>query len=290
MRSPLETAILKTIHYADIFDYPLTAEEIQRYLIEHPTNQDVEEILTLMAAESRLTGAAHLYCLPDREEIIRLRKRRQTFSQPKLRRAKRVAAMLKFIPWVKLTGVTGALAMENSNENDDIDLMIITAPKRLWLTRGIAVTLLRLTGQYRRAGKTKDMICPNLMISEDVLGFPDRDLFTAHEIVQMRPIFKRDRTYQKFLQANKWVGEFLPNAIETNSKFKIQSAKSSSKLKTTKSFLNLLENTAYKLQLKYMSGKKTTEVTTISTIRFHPNDARKRVLDEYQKRVYTFAK
>jgi len=101
--------------------------------------------------------------------------------------------------------------VENSEEGDDIDLMIVTSPQRLWLTRGLVVVFLLLTGQYRRPEKIKDKVCPNLMFSEEVLEFPDHDLFTAHEIVQMLPIYDRLNTYQKFLQANSWIKDFLPN-------------------------------------------------------------------------------
>ena len=195
--------ILKTLHYADIFDYPLTASEVRKFLVE-PADDAFEETLSQM-------GSGPYYCLPGRGEIIKLRQQRKKWSQPKLKRAKNIASILKFIPWIKLIGVTGALAMKNSNEDDDIDLIVITSSKRLWLTRGLVVTLLSLAGQYRRPNKIKDKICPNLLLSEDALEFLDHDLFTAHEIVQMKPIFERDNTYQKFLRANGWVKEFLPN-------------------------------------------------------------------------------
>jgi len=279
-------AIFKTLHYFDIFDYPLKVEEVHKYLVERLSVDALEKELTQMSADVKLISAGSgFYCLPGREEIIELRKKREGWSQPKLQKAKRIAGVLKFIPWIKLIGVTGALALENSDEGDDIDLVIITSPRRLWLTRGLVVTFLLLTGQYRRANKIKDRICPNLMLSEEALEFPDHDLFTAHEIVQMKPVFERENTYQKFLQANQWVEEFLPNAIES-AKCKVQSAKFSSKLKTGNTLLNSLETLAYRLQLKVMESKRTVEVTTPNVIRFHPEDIRQKVLDEYQKRVY----
>lgn len=271
-------AILKTLHYADIFDYPLTAGEIKKFLPE-PADATFEETLSQM-------GSGPYYYLPRREGIVELRRRREVYSQPKLKKARKVAAVLKFIPWIKLVGVTGALALENSDEGDDIDLMIITAPKRLWLTRGLVVTFLLLTSQYRRPGKVKDRICPNLMLSEDVLEFPDHDLFTAHEIVQMRPVFVRGNTYQRFVRANQWIKDFLPNV---NRKSRIVNRPQQFNHSTIQPF-SFLENLAYKLQLKYMKKKKTVEITTPSVIRFHPQDTRQWVLDEYQKRVYTIPK
>jgi len=272
-------AILKTIHYADLFDYPLTTGEIKKFLPE-PVDAAFEEILSQV-------GSGPYYCLPGREEIIELRKKREVWSRPKLQKAKKIAAVLKFIPWLKLIGVTGTLAMGNSNEGDDIDLMLITASRRLWLTRGLVVAFLLLTGQYRRPGKIKDRICPNLMISEEALEFPNRDLFTAHEIVQMKPIYDRKDTHQEFLRANRWVEEFLPNAIE-NAKCKVQNAKLQFKIQNY--LFDILESISYKLQLRYMKKKRTTETTTPFIIRFHPQDVRRRVLDEYQKRIYNLPK
>jgi hypothetical protein len=289
MTSPMAGAVLKTVAYADIFDYPLTADEIEKFLIGSSKTEGLKEALTQMTADNKLINADIFYGLPGRERIIKIRQRRRSSSHPKLKKAQRIAAVLRFIPWIRLVGVTGALAMGNCEEDDDIDLMIITAADRLWLTRGLLVTFLRLTGQYRRPGKIKDRICPNLIVSEDALEFGERDLFTAHEIAQMRPIFERGDTYQKFIAANRWVKEFLPNAI-TSSKFKVQTSKFNSKFKIFADLLDFMERLSYRAQLKYMEGKKTIEVTTPSVIRFHPNDVRQKVLDEYQKRVYHLSK
>ncbi len=275
-------AILKTLHYADIFDYPLKFEEIHKYLVEPLTANVLKEVLSLITADNKLAYAGKFYCLPGREEIIKVRQQREKWSGPKLEKAQRIANVLKFIPWVKLIGVTGALAVENSEEDDDIDLMIITASQRLWLTRGLVVSFLLLTRQYRRPRNIKDMLCPNLLLSEALIEFPDHDLFTAHEIVQMKPIYDRGNTYQQFLQANSWVKSFLPNwALDAGvvpqqfNNLTIQP-------------FDLLEKLAYKLQLKFMESKKTIETTTPSAICFHPNDIRQQVLKEYQKRTKNF--
>lgn len=46
-----------------------------------------------------------------------------------------------------------------------------------------------------------------------------------------------------------------------------------------------LEVLARTLQLWYMRKRKTTEVATSVLIKFHPQDARERVLKEYKKRL-----
>lgn len=284
-------AILKTLHYADLFDYPLRTEEIFKYSVGHLTVGDVSKALPRMSADDKQISADNgYYYLSGREEIVGLRKRRKVYSRSKIKKAKRIASILKFIPWIKLIGVTGALAMGNSDEASDIDLMIVTAFRRLWLTRGLIVVFLSLTRQYRRPGKVKDMICPNLMLSEDALEFPDHDLFTAHEIVQMKPIYDREDTYQKFLQANSWIKDFLPNVNrpqQFNHFSSLRSERFAFGESNTIQPFDLLEKLAYRLQIKFMERKKTTEITTPSVIRFHPKDVRQQVLGEYQRRIKT---
>lgn len=52
-----------------------------------------------------------------------------------------------------------------------------------------------------------------------------------------------------------------------------------------KGFFGQLEALACRLQLKYMAPRRTTEVIEPGRIRFHPQDARKWVLEEYQERL-----
>jgi len=46
-----------------------------------------------------------------------------------------------------------------------------------------------------------------------------------------------------------------------------------------------LETIARRIQLKYMASHRTTEVVEPGRILFHPQDCRKKVLEEYQKRI-----
>ena len=190
--------MLKTVAYADVFDYPLTAKEIKQWLIK---------------GESFTKDSPYWNYLPGRKNLIFLRRRRERFSRLKWPLAYRAAKILRIIPWVKLVAVTGALAMNNADKNDDIDLMIITSKNRLWLTRLLASILLfpHLRGGRMDSSKVSNKLCLNLWLDETALAIKQRNLYIAHEICQAKPIFDREGTYQKFIAANLWYKKFLPN-------------------------------------------------------------------------------
>ena len=195
--------MFKTIAYADIFDYPLTDQEIDRWLIKGDTSGSDPEVVK----------TDHFYHLKGRQKIITLRRQRQRFSGLKWPRVRGVTKILSLVPTIKLVAVTGALAMNNSDKDDDIDLMIVTSKNRLWLTRLLASILLfpHLRGGRMDSSKVANKLCLNLWLDETTLAIKRRNLYIAHEICQAKPVFDRDNTYQKFIAANLWYKKFLPN-------------------------------------------------------------------------------
>lgn len=205
-------AILQTLAYADIFDYPLKKEEIWRFLISNK-NCQLKEISKTIKKLPAVSSKKNFFFLKGRKKIVDLRKKRERYSREKMKLARQIVSWLKFIPTIKMIGVTGALAMNNTDEKDDIDLFFVTTKNRLWLSRGLIVTVLFLVGRYRRPQKIKDMICPNMFLDEDHLQMPkkEQNLFSAHEVCQLKPLWDKEKTYQKFLKANQWVKNYLPN-------------------------------------------------------------------------------
>ena len=74
----LRQSILATIAYHDIFDYPLSAEEIHHYLIGQVANRQSIEKTLLSLSEARTIGAQNgHYFLKNRPTIVALRKQRE---------------------------------------------------------------------------------------------------------------------------------------------------------------------------------------------------------------------
>lgn len=214
----LQAIILQTLAYADVFDYPLSPPEVWKFLITQQKIRIniVQKVLSRMKADKkRIEADGNFYFLGGRQNIVALRKKREWWSQEKLKIAQRVVKWFKLIPAIKMVAVTGALAMENSDKEDDIDLLIVTAKNRLWLTRFLVILLTEVVAKRRRPGdkEVRDKICLNMFLDEGHMAVPkkEQDLFSAHEVCQLKPLWDRDNTYQKFLESNKWVKQSLPN-------------------------------------------------------------------------------
>lgn len=284
----MQKKILATLIYSDLFDFPLTRSELWQWLIldkKELGRQEFDFLLGQLLNLDAIRQVGGFHFLAGREEIVLTRKKRARFALDKLRRAEKAIRFLRFIPWVQLIGVTGGLARKNADQEDDIDLFFVTSRKRLWITRGLVVLLLALVGLYRRPKKIANMICPNMFVSEEALEIQPHDLFIAHEVCLMRPLFERDQLYFKFLRANEWVFQILPH-LEPSVKLKrAEKKESASSVFLVSDFLNFLERVTRGLQIWYMGKKRTSETLTDKVIKFHPQDVRERILREYKKRL-----
>ena len=205
-RIDLERAIVQTVAYADVFDYPLTSDEVHRYLIGVPASRST--VRTALSS-GRLTPEVlsrngRYFTLAGRESVIETRRGRAQTAAEDWRRAVRYGRTISSLPFVRMVAVTGALAMDNVADGD-IDYLIVTEPGRLWLCRALVVALVR-TAALR--GVT---LCPNYFLSEQALVLSECNLFTAHEVAQMVPLSGME-TYQRLRALNRWTETYLPNA------------------------------------------------------------------------------
>lgn len=206
---PLEKAILRTLIYADLFQFPLTESELHWYLIHHEP-VSLEVVLHTLAHSAGLNTVLHraegYIALEEHASIIAQRQQREQYAQANWSKAERYGRWLAHIPFVRMVALTGALAVRNpSSHNDDYDYFLVTLPGRVWMARLFAVVLVRIVRLWG------DEICPNYVLAADKLEQKRCDLFIAHEIVQMHLIFG-EALYSDMIAANRWTSVYLPNA------------------------------------------------------------------------------
>lgn len=282
----MEKAILKTIIYANIFNYPLKAWEIQKWLIgETASLRKVEESLRRKNLETKVRSHEGYYFLKGKSDLIKLRRQNKACSERYLKQANNIAGLFKIIPWVKLVGISGSLAMDNASEKDDIDFFIITDVNRLWTSRLLLLLILEILGKRRTRNDSKvnGKGCINLLLDTSTLEQKDKNIFIAHEVLQMRVLWEREGVYQKYLENNNWVFKHLPNWTST-----VDLANSSTKVKEKSPQLqlfNFLELLFKWFQLRYMGSPTGQERLLKGAVYFHPQDISTKVLTEYQKKI-----
>ena len=275
-------AVIATLSYHDIFDYPLKLDELYEYQIgvKASPNQVKKAVLQLVK-ESKVVEKEGLYSLKNRPKTVNLRKKRQTYSKEKIKKALIYAKVLKLIPSLQLVAISGALAMQNSPKNDDIDFVLVSAKGALWTTRLLANLLLWPIKRDPSGKKISNRACLNIFIEESALKIKEQNLYTAHEVIQMKLLWDRDHTYQKFMNVNSWIKKYLPNWTP-NANHQPSNAKRQS---NPKALVARLEAPAKWVQLAYMRRKITTEKIGDRQLFFHPEATQSKILARYSQKL-----
>ena len=200
----LPEAVKRTMAYADVFDYPLTAPEIQRYLIGYAASLETINSF-LQEAPALYPQMDGFYTLPGRTGLVEVRKQRAQNSLALRKHAWRYAKIMQQLPFIRMVALTGSLAVDNVTHGADIDYLIVTQGGRLWLARALVLLL----GRFSRLQRVT--LCPNYLITLRALYFNDQTFYTAHELAHMVPLVGLD-TYTEIRRQNSWVTRFLPNA------------------------------------------------------------------------------
>lgn len=290
--SEIEKSIIKTLSYADIFDFPMTLREIYKYYIGSKKIQkkDLRIVLDRMVDSRFINRSKHYYFLIGRENFIKIRNERSLVSQAKWNIARIASQSLRKIPSVQVIGVSGSLSVGNCKKTDDIDFFIISKKNTLWVTRFLVNLTLFLIG-YKRSRTDSfgvDMICPNMFISEDSLSisFPRQNIFSSHEVAQLKVLVNKGGVYEEFMKRNGWIKKYLPNITF----YRTGRKRHKEHLLTNLFFgvLKIINILFYLAQYIYMFRRITNEEVKFNIARFHPKDKSLFVKQIYELRYKNY--
>jgi len=219
-QSNLEYAILATAVYYDVLGkYPLTALEIYKYLINPskiPSNSEKVTFRQLINVldkseylKARLQEKSGFYFLPNREDPIKERIKRQKIADRKWKKARRIVKWFQVVPYLRMAAVSGSLAISNTRKQSDLDLIISAKYGRIWTVRFLLNGFLELIGQRRHSQSIEDKVCLNQYITDKYPEIVIQNLSNAHFCAQLVPLLGLDQ-FQEFRLANQWTKEYLP--------------------------------------------------------------------------------
>ena len=200
-----EAAIARSVVYASLFDYPLTLAQLRQTLIGSPlTPTQILATVRDSAALREIVEYRDGYFFPvGRGELIAERRRREARSRAFLASHRVLLATIGKLPYVRMVALSGSIAHLNLERGGDLDLFIVTRGAHVW-TAAVAVVLLAKAMRRRRT------LCANFVVSDRALAFAPPDLFTASQIVGLKPLTGAE-VYRALLAANPFVRRFYPN-------------------------------------------------------------------------------
>jgi len=287
------TAVLLTIAYVDQFNFPLTEEEISRRLIKVSLSKDqLRENLVWLREIGLIESRHQFWKLNFGSADWKTRPNREKISQKKWHEVEDIVRAVGWIPWIKGIAVTGSLAVNNVTPDGDIDLMIVVASRRLWLSR-ILVSLSTLWAGKRRTwyGNEKDSWCFNLWLDDQHLKLPQykRNLYSAYEVCQAKWVLDKAEIKKTFYKTNSWVEDFLPHYFFNNyknssaiSEFKSNKCRPAPVLRFIgRKFLDLLNLLIFIPQYCYMYPHMSREKVSLDSAYFHPRSTKGQIYQRW---------
>jgi glycosyltransferase involved in cell wall biosynthesis len=187
----LRAAIRKTIEYSNLFQYPLTEDELRERLFDVRVD---EAIFGRVLASLRIE--------PD-DQLLKLRAVREQISDRAIREAQPHLRTLASIPFVRMLAFSGSTAHRNMTTMEDLDLFMIVEDGKLWAVFGIAMIWAKLKGLRKQ-------LCLNYAISDRALPLFEHDAFTAQQAASIKPFYGKS-VYDRFLKMNPFVQGHFPN-------------------------------------------------------------------------------
>ncbi|MFL5743621.1 MAG: hypothetical protein ACJ751_03095 [Niastella sp.] len=201
-----EQSIIKALAYFDIFNYPLTLDEIHHFLDQTGSRDDVLLTLQQLVDDNRVFRMGSFYSL-QQDPSLRARRTNGNHKAGKLlTTGYKVGGFLFRFPFVRGIGISGSLSKNFADQNTDIDFFIITRANRLWLAR----TLMHLFKKLTFITGHQHFYCMNYYIDEEALCIDEQNIFTATELITLKPVCGNG-TMDRFYDQNNWAGSYFPN-------------------------------------------------------------------------------
>ena len=306
----IKEAIIEVVAFFDLFDYPLTEFELWQCIGVKCGLSDVRKVLdeSLLDGNKCFSASNGFYFLRGRKENIETKMRRYNYADKKFKKAILVSRFFKIIPWIKIIAVGNIIGAHNLKKESDIDLFIITSRNRVWLTRFFCAGFAQFFGLRPTEKNKQDKICLSFFISEDVMDlqglmlnfsvqYPkseirnpksEIDIYFIYWLAGLMPIYDKYNIYEKFIKANSWLEDYLPNwqSVKINCRRDSGNGFSGFYEDVADLLIGGMEKTIKKIQLKkfpeklkILMNKDTRVVINNDVLKLYTNDRR----EEYRK-------
>ena len=138
--------------------------------------------------------------------------------QRRVKNLKVLGYLLQIAPFVRAVILTGSMTIGSTKESSDIDLLIVTKERRLYLARFFVTLLTTLTG-LRRTPKTKNpagKFCLNYYLAADNLDIRPHTARCARFHRHIIRVWDKDGICERIYRQNQWLRSFEPKIVDEN--------------------------------------------------------------------------
>ena len=310
---------MATLVYYDIFDFPLTVFEVNKYLI-NPARLSKNSILGTISLNlvaeglESLVGNGHIgskngfYFLSGRDSLYELRIEREKMATQKWKKFLRIAKWFQTVPYLRAVLVSGSLALNNTGHESDFDVLSVVMTGRLYTCRIFLSFVASLFGARRTRYEiiAPDKFCFNHYVTDSNLNIKHESLYNAQTYANLKPVLVSNGIFSRFYAENIWLNKYVYNSLRSDfetslgSDLGFRSISPNSILlavaKLGELILNspigsLVELLAKKYQQKRIKNNPATYesggrvVFTDHELEFHPRSFEAFAIDKYNKKL-----
>ena len=209
--SSLADAVYATVAWFDVFDQPILAEEVHRFLFYRRAL--LAEVKLALYSHPRIQHSLGLFYLRGRGSLVMQRYQRQLRTQQLWERALQFRWLLRLIPFCRLIAVGNSLAFGWPSRESDIDLFVVTTNTRLFTARSFLSIFTHLLRVRRHGDRVAQRFCLSFFTAEShqnlqPIALTAHDPYLAFWIASIHPIMG---SAADFLRHNDWVHTYFPN-------------------------------------------------------------------------------
>jgi len=306
----LKKSILQTLAWFDVFDYPLTGEELYRNLwgVNCIYGLDYTDFLFLIGeflSEGLFCQEGGYYFLFGREKIIEKREESVLHMEKKLKIAKKGAKKIRWVPFVRAMFVCNTVAGGYTTKDSDVDVFIVVSKNRLWITRFIVTAVFNLFWLRRKKRRVTNKICLSFYVTDNHLDLSDiklegDDIYLVYWLSQLVPVYDPEGVRNIIYKKNEWAKKYLLNGFggyDLLGRYRVDDVVLSRWIKKffekmwVGGYGNFLNNQAMtiqksrmKLNRKSVQNQNNTHVViTDEMLKFHENDRREYYRECWEK-------
>ncbi|MFA5945664.1 MAG: hypothetical protein WC802_02020 [Patescibacteria group bacterium] len=298
MTESLERSIVRTVAYFSHFSYPLTSFEVWKWLLMPERKYSLAEVSLALDESSLLEKSLsrHGGFIGLGNVELQASDRRDRLKDA-LRKYEKLNTFLRFLsrlPFIEGIAVCNSLAFHHTTSESDIDLYIVTKPKRTWSARLCSTFPLMLLRQ--RPGETLvDPLCLSFFASSTAMNLEpikiaEQDPYLAYWAMTLIPLVDRSGCYREFAEINEWARAVLPHAepVKRAPAFRPMTRRVFIPIPLKEVLARKLQEDRFPQKIRSLMNLDTRVIVNEHMLKFHDDDRRLEIASALDEKMKAF--